>query len=241
MSRRFRTQSHVPLRISEPDRKQLHRLLDGLPPEAVEELAASARQITYRAGEPIMGEHARWSPAVITDGLIRLAIRSLDGREATLRLIGRGVWVGLVAMFDPHYTNDFHERSLAAVERSTLIFLDTAGVTRMCQRYPAFTMNLLRGTVQWGGALTDAAAQFAFMSVRQRVAGQLLGIASTDSEGRLVAAATQQQLASAVGSVREVVARTLHELRADGLVDISRARVVLVDREGLARDAFRVT
>jgi CRP/FNR family cyclic AMP-dependent transcriptional regulator len=231
----------MPQRTNEPDRQELHRLLPGLPPDAVDELAASARPMTYRAGETIMGERGRWSPAVIAGGLVRLSIRSRDGREATLRLIGRGVWVGLVAMFDPSYTNDLHERSMVAVEPSSLIFLDPGSVVRMCQRYPAFTLHLLRGTVEWGGALVDAAGQFAFMSVRQRVAGQLLGIAVPDTDGRLVASATQQQLANAVGSVREVVARTLHELRADGLVDVSRAKVVLLDRSGLARDAFRET
>jgi CRP/FNR family transcriptional regulator, cyclic AMP receptor protein len=231
----------MPLRITEPDRKQLQRLLPGLPPEAVEELAAKARQVTFRAGETIMGERGRWSPAVITDGLVRLTIRSRDGREATLRLSGRGVIVGLVGMFDPDYSNDLHERSMVAVERSTLVFLDSPSLMRMCQRYSGFTLHLLRQTVEWGGALVDAAGQFAFMSVRQRLAGHLLGLASEDAEGRLVASATQQQLANAIGSVREVVARTLHEFREDGLVDVSRARVTVLDRKALARDAYHVT
>jgi len=56
-----------------------------------------------------------------------------------------------------------------------------------------------------------------------------------------VAMVTQQQLADAVGSVREVVARTLHHLRADGLISVGRATVTVVDRDGLSGIAFGVT
>jgi len=49
---------------------------------------------------------------------------------------------------------------------------------------------------------------------------------------------TQQQLADAVGSVREVVARTLRELRMDGLISVGRARITILDPKRLAGEAF---
>ena len=73
------------------------------------------------------------------------------------------------------------------------------------------------------------------------VAGYLLSVATPDPSGTLVAPITQQQLANAIGSVREVVARTLHDLRSDGLVSASRARVSILDRDGLMRIGFDVT
>ena len=231
----------MPLKITSPDAKQLQRLLPGLPSEALEELAGTARQVTYRAGETIMGEHERWSPAVVADGTLRLTIRANDGREATLRLIGRGATVGLVAMFQPDYTPIVHERSMVAVERSTLVFFDSHTLMRLCRQYSEFVLYLLGQTVEWGGALADAAGRFAFMSVRQRVSGYLLNVATPEPSGGLVATITQQQLADAIGSVREVVARTLHDLRSDGLVSVSRARVAILDRDGLMRTAFDVT
>jgi CRP/FNR family transcriptional regulator len=231
----------MPLRITSPDAKQLQRLLPGLPPEALELLAGTARQVTYRAGETIMGEHERWSPAVVAEGTLRLTIRANDGREATLRLIRRGATLGLVSMFQPDYTPTGHERSVVAVERSTLVFFESQTFMRMCHQNSEFVLYLLRQTIEWGGALVDAAGQFAFMSVRQRVSGYLLNVATPEPSGRLVAPITQQQLANAIGSVREVVARTLHDLRSDGLVSVSRARVAILDREGLMRTAFDVT
>src|SRR4029077_16099445 len=127
--------------------------------------------------------------------------------------------------FQPDYQPIVHERSVVAIERSTLVFFDSQTLMRMCRQHSEFVLFLLRQTVGWGGALVDAAGQFAFMSVRQRVAGYLLSVAAPEHSGGLIPPITQQQLANAIGSVREVVARTLHDLRSDGLVSVSRARV----------------
>ena len=134
-------------------------------------------------------------------------------------------------MFQPDYAPAVHERSVVAVERSTLVFFESPTFMRMCRQHSEFVLHLLRQTVEWGGALVDAAGRFAFMSVRQRAAGYLLSVAAPEPDGGLVAPITQQQLANAIGSVREVVARTLHDLRSDGLVSVSRARVSILDRD----------
>ena len=49
--------------------------------------------------------------------------------------------------------------------------------------------------------------------------------------------ASQQDLADAIGSVREVVTRNLHQLHVEGLVDTMRDEIVLLDPERLAEDA----
>ena len=47
--------------------------------------------------------------------------------------------------------------------------------------------------------------------------------------GRLVARVSQQELADAAGSVREVVARALRDLRAAGIVATAADSVVILD------------
>ncbi|HYB47008.1 MAG TPA: helix-turn-helix domain-containing protein [Streptosporangiaceae bacterium] len=71
----------------------------------------------------------------------------------------------------------------------------------------------------------------AFGSVRQRVAAHLLDLASAQQEpaGRLAARVSQQELADAVGSVREVVARVLRELRVAGVIATAADRIVILD------------
>jgi CRP/FNR family transcriptional regulator, cyclic AMP receptor protein len=71
----------------------------------------------------------------------------------------------------------------------------------------------------------------AFGSVRQRVAAHLLDLASAQQHprGRLAARVSHQELADTVGSVREVVARTLREFRVAGIVATAADSVVILD------------
>jgi CRP/FNR family transcriptional regulator len=48
--------------------------------------------------------------------------------------------------------------------------------------------------------------------------------------------ASQQELADAVGSVREVVTRTLHGLREEGLIETARDEIVLLDPVRLSEE-----
>jgi len=86
-------------------------------------------------------------------------------------------------------------------------------------------------------ALHDLSEQ-AFLSVRQRLARHLLNLAVPGSGTLLVVHARQQDLADAVGSVREVVTRTLRGLRAEGLVDTSRDEIVLLDPVALSEETL---
>jgi CRP/FNR family transcriptional regulator len=63
-------------------------------------------------------------------------------------------------------------------------------------------------------------------------------VASEQQRGpTLVARLSQQELADAVGSVREVVARVLGKLRDDGLLRTGDGEVELLDPERLAGEA----
>jgi CRP-like cAMP-binding protein len=73
--------------------------------------------------------------------------------------------------------------------------------------------------------------------VRQRLARQLLLLASAGPGRDPVVHAGQQELADAIGSVREVVTRNLHALHEEGLVDVARDEITLVDPIALAQVA----
>ena len=77
--------------------------------------------------------------------------------------------------------------------------------------------------------MLEQTAVNAFGSVGQRVAAHLLDLASDRQRpgGRLVAHVSQQELADAAGSVREVVARALRDLRVAGIVATAADSVVI--------------
>lgn len=71
----------------------------------------------------------------------------------------------------------------------------------------------------------------AFVKVEARLIDVLVERADADG----VVTATHQDLATAVGSAREVVSRRLEALAHKGLIELDRGAVRLVDRPGLAR------
>ena len=89
------------------------------------------------------------------------------------------------------------------------------------------------------GAMHRALYIRGFGSVRQRVIAAILDRAAVSggvAPGKGVTG-TQHELAIAVGSVREVVASVLQELKREGLVDIHRGRVVILQPDRLSKEA----
>ena len=83
--------------------------------------------------------------------------------------------------------------------------------------------------------IQERLAHNVFAPVRSRVARYLLDVATLAGDSH-VATASYEDIAAAIGTVREVVARTLAGLRDDGLIRRTEAGIALIDVDGL-RDA----
>ncbi len=73
----------------------------------------------------------------------------------------------------------------------------------------------------------------AFGRIDVRLAGRLLSLATEGDE----LATTHQQLATELGTAREVVSRVLHDFQKRGFVAQSRGRITLLDRSRIQRVA----
>jgi CRP/FNR family transcriptional regulator len=88
-------------------------------------------------------------------------------------------------------------------------------------------------------ALTAEIGGSAFSTVRQRVARHLLDLATQRQQGaELTAQVSQQELADAVGTVREVVVRTLRELRHEGVLETRRGGIGVLAPQRLLAEAY---
>ena len=76
-----------------------------------------------------------------------------------------------------------------------------------------------------------------FGSVTQRLARLLLETAKEAGKDTFDLPATHQELASRLGTVREVVSRNLGRFRAQGLISIHDRQVAIVNRAGLQQEA----
>lgn len=204
--------------------RALDRLLAGAVLESV-----TAGTTTYRAGgEP--------RPSLIVSGIFRSYFAGPDGRQVTVRYAREGDVLGVVAAHGG--PAPLHVQALTDAQRLRLD-IDTLRDTARHDASVAWALTgELTNTVF---ALWHELAATAFASVPQKVARHLLEIAAREQEaegGALVAHVSQQELADLVGSVREVVARALRDLRDESIVRVSRSGIEVTDPAALAARAW---
>jgi CRP/FNR family transcriptional regulator len=117
------------------------------------------------------------------------------------------------------------------VEPSSVFRISARVLTAAARRDPMVSWAIAEELNRRLYEVLEQTAVNAFGLVRQRVAAHLLDLASgrQHSGGRLVARVSQQEQAEAAGSVREVVARALRDLRVAGIVATAAGSVVILD------------
>jgi CRP/FNR family transcriptional regulator len=207
--------------------------LAALPPEGLERLLAEAVRLDVPAGSTLYREGDSPRMALVVAGLIRVYLASPEGRQVTVRYAGPGEVLGTpAAVGGPVRT------SVQALVDSTLLILGVRLFREVAQGDARVAWAVAEEVTRRLDAVLAAFAGTAFGTVRQRVARHLLDLAAQRQRGAvLLAPVSQQELADATGTVREVVARVLRELRDAGLVETTRQGVLLRDPAGLHRQA----
>jgi len=200
--------------------------LAGLPREVTRELQAEGERADYPAGTTVYrpGEPPR--AALVLGGLMRVYLTSPEGRQVTVRYARPGDVLGIALLVGgPAGTG------VQAVEPSSLFRISARTLTAAAHRDPQVCWAIAEELNRRLYEVLEQTAVNAFGSVRQRVAAHLLDLASTGQrpDCRLVARVSQQELADAAGSVREVVARVLREFRVAGIVATAADQVVILD------------
>jgi CRP/FNR family cyclic AMP-dependent transcriptional regulator len=103
------------------------------------------------------------------------------------------------------------------------------------EAHPALARALLREFTGRLRHLVDLVDTLALHTVQGRLAGLLLAQAEAAERGEPVLPLTQAEMAAQLGTVREMVGRTLKSFEALGLIRIERGAIQLLDREGLAQ------
>jgi CRP/FNR family cyclic AMP-dependent transcriptional regulator len=172
---------------------------------------------------------------LVIEGLLRVYMTSAEGRQVTVRYARDADVLGVAVLVGGPVNV-----AVQALAPCSLFRINARTLTQAARR---------DARVAWAVAeelnrrLYDTLQQTAinaFGSVRQRVAAHLLDLASAQQrpEGRLVAHVSQQELADAVGSVREVVARVLREFPLAGLVATAPDSVVIFDAARLHGESW---
>ena len=203
-----------------------HSFLAGLPAEVTGRLRAEGERADYPAGTTVYQPGSGPRAALVVHGLLRVYLASAQGRQVTVRYARPGDVLGIAVL-----VGGPANVGVQAVEPSSLFRISSRTLTDAARRDPRVCWAIAEELNRRLYDTLEQTAVNAFGSVRQRVAAHLLDLASAQQApaGRLAAHVSQQELADAAGSVREVVARVLRDFRVAGLVATAADRVVILD------------
>jgi CRP/FNR family cyclic AMP-dependent transcriptional regulator len=197
-----------------------------LPAEVVGRLRAEGERADYPAGTTVYRAGSHPGAALVVHGLVRVYLASVEGRQVTVRYARPGDVLGIAVLVGGPASV-----GVQAVEPSGLFRISSRTLTEAAHRDPRVSWAIAEELNRRLYDSLEQTAVNAFGSVHQRVAAHLLDLASAQQHpaGRLVAHVSQQELADAVGSVREVVSRALRDFRVAGMVATTADSVVVLD------------
>lgn len=209
------------------------RLFGAVPDADLAALAEASRTRAFRRGQIVcaMGDPGE-TLIVVLSGLVKVAVRSADGGELTLVMVGPDGTLGEVSIAD----GGPRSADVETVEDSRLLFLPRALVQDVCVRVPAAGQALAGSVAETLRRLTEAASDLVFLDLPRRVAKVLLS-QSRDSVGVIRPQLTQEQLAWQVAGTRQSVNAALRGFERRGWIAVEGRAVTLRQPEVLARFA----
>ena len=189
----------------------------------------------YAAGELIFGEGEPCSGLyVVESGHVRIFKSSAQGREQVLSIDGPGSSMAELPVFD----GGNYPASAAAIEDASLLFISKQDFQALCLAHPQVALKVLRVVGARLRRLVGIIEELSFTTVRHRLASFLLQLARKDgkrtSEGlEVTLPSSNQELASQIGTVRELVSRNLSRFQAEGMVKIDGRTLIISDPKAL--------
>lgn len=199
-------------------------------------MARAAPMRSFSAGELLHTPHQQVEALfILKQGRVRVFRLSTDGHALTTAVLSPGTIFGEMVVVGQQMYDSYAE----AMEDVVVCVMDRSDVHRFllsdariaARIAETLGRRLARIESQWSDAV--------FKSVPQRVAGALTVVSERRGSlplGRaLQVNLTHEQVAELAGTSRETVTRILGDYARDGLIDLGRGRIRILDPGGLAR------
>jgi CRP/FNR family transcriptional regulator len=211
-------------------------LLSSLSRDEFQWLAARTIRRHFKTGELLFSEDDPCHGLhIIAHGKVRIFKTSANGREQVLAVNQAGESVAELPVFD----GGRYPASAIAVEDVEIAFISRQDFHAYCMEHPEVALKMLAVVGARLRRLVGIIEELSFTTIRQRLISVLLRLAET--EGKQTARgiefqlpASHQELASQLGTVRELISRNLMRLQAEGLLDVDARQIVIKDKDGLS-------
>ena len=211
------------------------QLLQELSDEERRAVLSRARRRTFARGEILFHEG---DPAdtvhFVAEGRVMARRTTASGDSVAFRVIGPGRVLGDVTVVS---ADQRRSSTIVALEPTTTLVLSFSEFRALCAEHPGIQLLLATLLAARVKRLSNHLLEALFVPSDRRVVGRLLDLCEqygNDVPGPVSIPLTQTDLAELAGATRPTVNRVLRALAADGLVQLSRGRIVVVDPRRLA-------
>lgn len=217
------------MKLIEVSRAQKVRILrknpyfDGLSDEILKDIAVVTQlrefergDVLFWEGDPCSGLH------ILESGSVKLYRVSPQGRQYIITVLTDGATCNEVPAFDGG-TNPVN---VEALETTQVWVVDAHTLREMVKANPEFALRILSKFGQNLRIMVGKVSEMAFYQVTHRLARLITEMSEAPRPHW-----TQEQLAARLGTVREVVSRSLKELEKSGAIRMEERRIQIADED----------
>ncbi len=204
-------------------------VIDSLSSRVIEK-RLDRNEILFIAGETAGGLY------VIADGSVRAFRAATDGREQIIHVEKAVTTIAEVPVFD----GGPFPSTVAAEEPTTVYFIAREDIRTVSSAHPELALAAARLLAARLRKCAELVETLSLREVGQRVGMLFLQeakVRGTNRDGGAMFSQrlTHNQLAARIGTVREVVTRSIHRLEEAGLIETSGKTIVIPDLAALSR------
>lgn len=171
---------------------------------------------------------------VVQTGRVEISLITETGRKMVFNQIGPGHCIGEIGMLDAQLRTAsaiaIEDSSLQPISRVT--FFDAV---KNCPQLAINLMEILCERIRW---ISDSVEEYALHSLHLRLARRLLVLNKNfaDADGAIKIA--QSDLADFAGATRESINKILIQWKSEGLINLGRRKIVLLELDKLDQIAY---
>ena len=202
-----------------------------LPPAWLRDLATAVRWTAYPPSATIFSEG---DPAtglyILHHGWLKVIRTASNGREQVLKFLGPSETFNEIGAL----ANQTNPATAISLEASMVGLLPRATMQTLITAHPAFALYLIEKLALRVNHLVTLISDLSLRSVTGRLASLLLSTSKEDVLHR-PRWYTQAELAARLGTVPDVVQRALRQLADEGVIEVARHEIRVLDTAALRR------
>jgi CRP/FNR family transcriptional regulator len=175
-------------------------------------------EVIFLEGDPPKGL------LVVREGAVKIYKTGDGGREQILEIEGPGHSVAELPLFDGRP----YPAACAAVHDSILLVVRPRDFQELLERHPDLTRAVIASLAFRLRRMVMLVQELSLRDVRQRLVDLFQELAGEDGSFELDL--SHQDLAARIGTVREIVSRTLSKLVQERVISVERKTVTFLDR-----------